>query len=150
MSGLTAELLERVRLLEDRAAIGELFQEYKRVLDGKDFEAYANLFTADGEFVAGEVVGHGREGIHSLVEGMLGNLLAEGEGQDMHLVVNASIEDPRDQQSSAAVTWLYFVPGADGQPELAKVGHYDDDVVRQDDGRWRFRRRSAPSDIPAT
>jgi SnoaL-like domain len=40
------------------------------------------------------------------------------------------------------------VKGDDGEPVLAKLGHYDDELVRED-GSWRFLRRAAPMDIPA-
>jgi uncharacterized protein (TIGR02246 family) len=150
MSSVTTELSERVRRLEDRAAIRRLFTDYKLALDGKDFEAYANVFSEDGEFVAQTGGVRGRIEIRTLVEGMLGSLLGEEAGQDVHLVANPSIDDPRDGQATDQVMWVYVVRGSDGRPELAKVGHYEDDVVREPDGRWRFRRRRAPTDIPAT
>jgi hypothetical protein len=40
------------------------------------------------------------------------------------------------------------VRGDDGGPVLSKLGHYDDELVREG-GRWRFLRREAPMDIPA-
>ena len=36
--------------------------------------------------------------------------------------------------------------GGEGEPTLAKVGHYEDDLVRED-GEWRFARRHAPMDM---
>jgi uncharacterized protein (TIGR02246 family) len=143
-------LLDRVRRLEDLEEIQNLFFEYKRALDGKDFKAYAELFTADGEFVAGEIRAQGRDGIRSLVEAMLGNLLGAELGQDFHLVVNPSIELDRQRpdRATAEVTWLYVVRGDDGEPKLSKLGHYEDSLVRDGDGRWRFQTRNAPTDIP--
>jgi SnoaL-like domain len=38
------------------------------------------------------------------------------------------------------------VKGDDGGPALAKLGHYEDELVRED-GQWRFGRRAAPTDI---
>jgi ketosteroid isomerase-like protein len=49
-------------------------------------------------------------------------------------------------QARAEVTWLYVVKGEDGAPAVAKLGHYDDELVREA-GRWRFLRRAAPTDI---
>ena len=142
------DLEARLRRLEDLAQIRQLFVDYKIVLDRQDFAAYAALFAADGEFVAGEQVAKGRAAIQALVAGMPGSLLGAGPGNDFHVVVNPLIElDPADpDRARAEVTWLYVVRGANDTPRLSKLGHYDDELVRED-GRWRFARRAAPTDI---
>jgi ketosteroid isomerase-like protein len=147
-SGLAGDLEARLRRLEDLAQIRQLFVDYKIVLDKQDFAAYAALFAADGEFVAGDQVARGRAAIQALVEGMPGSLLGAGPGDDFHVVVNPLIElDPADpDRARAEVTWLYVVRGANDAPQLAKLGHYDDELTRED-GRWRFARRAAPTDI---
>ena len=50
------------------------------------------------------------------------------------------------QVARARSTWIYLVRGGEGEPTLAKVGHYEDDLVRED-GEWRFARRHAPMDM---
>jgi uncharacterized protein (TIGR02246 family) len=139
----------RLRRLEDREQIHQLFAEYKTVLDRKDFSAYAALFAENGEFVAGPQQAKGRAAIQALVDGMLGNLLGSAVGEDFHVLVNPQVElDPDDaDRARAQLTWLYVVKGEDGAPALAKLGHYDDELVREA-GRWRFLRREAPTDIP--
>lgn len=149
-AGITvADLARRVQRLEDREAIGELFVRYKAALDGKDFVAYADLFTEDGEFLAGTTRVRGRSEIRSLVEGMVGSLLGQERGQDFHVVANVTIDLDGDR-ATARSTWLYVVRDEADQPRLAKLGHYEDDVVRDGDGQWRFQRRRAPTDIPAS
>jgi len=141
----------RLRRLEDREQIHQLFIDYASVLDRKDFSAYAALFAENGEFIAGPQLAKGRAAIQALVDGMLGNLLGSAVGEDFHVVVNPQVElDPDDaDRARAQVTWLYVVKGEDGAPALSKLGHYDDELVREA-GRWRFLRREAPTDIPAT
>ncbi|HET9968721.1 MAG TPA: hypothetical protein VFQ68_10830 [Streptosporangiaceae bacterium] len=39
-----------------------------------------------------------------------------------------------------------MVKGGDGPPALCKLGHYDDQLIREA-GWWRFLRREAPTDI---
>ena len=39
-----------------------------------------------------------------------------------------------------------MVKGENGGPKLAKLGHYNDILIREA-GRWRFLRREAPADI---
>jgi ketosteroid isomerase-like protein len=143
---------ERLGRLEDLAAIRQLFVDYKMALDKQDFAAYAALFAADGEFIATPQQGlqqaTGPAAIQALVEGMTGSLLGAAPGDDFHVVANPLIElDPDDpDRARAEVTWLYVVKGEDGAPALAKLGHYDDVLVREA-GQWRFLRREAPTDI---
>jgi uncharacterized protein (TIGR02246 family) len=139
----------RLRRLEDLEQIRRLFTEYKIVLDRQDFAAYADLFAEDGEFVAGPGVAKGRAAIREMVEAMpAGGLLARAPGDDYHVIVNPLIElDPDDpDRARAELTWLYVVKGPDGAPQLAKLGHYNDTLIREA-GRWRFLRREAPADI---
>jgi len=141
----------RLRRLEDLEQIHQLFIDYKTVLDQKDFSAYAALFAEDGEFIAGAGRANGRAAIQALVEAMPGtNLLGAEVGEDFHLVINPQVElDPGDaDRARAQSTWVYVVKGEDGGPLLSKLGHYDDELVREG-GRWRFLRREAPMDIPA-
>jgi hypothetical protein len=79
---------------------------------------------------------------------MPGSLLGSAPGDDFHVVINPLIELDADDpdRARAEVTWLYVVKGDDGLPSPAKLGHYDDQLVRED-GRWRFLRREAPTDI---
>ena len=149
-AGSDAEV--RLRRLEDLEQIRQLFVEYSRVLDKQDFAAYGALFAADGEFIATPQEGlqqaRGPAAIQALVEAMPGSLLGSAPGDDFHVVINPLIEldagDP--DRARAEVTWLYVVKGEDGLPSPAKLGHYDDQLVRED-GRWRFLRREAPTDI---
>jgi ketosteroid isomerase-like protein len=143
---------DRLRRLEDLEQIRQLFVEYKMVLDRQDFAAYGALFAADGEFIATPQQGlqqaKGPAAIQALVEAMPGSLLGSAPGDDFHVVINPLIELDADDpgRARAEVTWLYVVKGEDGLPSPAKLGHYDDQLVRED-GRWRFLRREAPTDI---
>lgn len=141
----------RLRRLEDLEQILQLFMDYKRVLDAKDFAAYAALFADDGEFVAIEGGARGRAAIEAMVAAMPGtDLLGANVGDDFHLVLNPQIELDADDpdRARAQSTWAYVVKGDAGEPVLAKLGHYDDELVRES-GTWRFLRRAAPMDIPA-
>jgi uncharacterized protein (TIGR02246 family) len=148
MTPMTDATIEaRLRRLEDLEEIRGLFQAYQRALDGKDFRAYAALFARDGVFVAGDMTATGPEEIFALVDGMVGTLLTTRTGDDFHLVSNVAITLDGDR-ASASSTWSYVVRDADDEPQLAKLGHYEDQLVRED-GAWRFAHRAAPTDIPA-
>ena len=146
MTDAISALEARVQRLEDRDAIGTLFMRYRHCLDEKDFSGYAALFASDGEFVAAGGSASGREEIEQLVDGMRGSLLTAVAGDDLHIVVNPDIEIDGDR-ASARSTWIYVVRDDEGGPSLCKVGHYEDELVRED-GEWRFARRFAPMDMP--
>jgi uncharacterized protein (TIGR02246 family) len=147
MSDRLADLEARLRRLEDREAIQALFMRYRECLDEKDFGGYAGLFAEEGEFVAAVGTAKGRAGIQAFVDGMRGSLLTAVAGDDLHIVVNPEIAVDGDR-ATARSTWIYLVRGEEGEPTLSKVGHYEDELVR-DDGEWRFARRFAPMDMPA-
>ncbi|HWV87615.1 MAG TPA: nuclear transport factor 2 family protein [Capillimicrobium sp.] len=137
----------RLQRLEDTEAIRRLFQAYQRALDSMDFRAYSRLFARDGVFVAGDMVATGPDEIFALVDAMpQSGLLTEKTGDDFHLVSNIDIEVDGDR-ARATSTWSYIVRAEDDTPRLEKLGHYEDELVRED-GEWRFARRAAPTDIP--
>jgi uncharacterized protein (TIGR02246 family) len=143
VSGIEA----RLQALEDREAIRDLLAEYRRALDEKDFDAYAELFGDDGEFVAdGIEPARGREQILAMLAGLQATgALTQHAGDDRHLVSNVEIELDGDR-ATVRSTWVYVTREADGGPLLRMVGHYADDVRRTAAG-WRFARRAAPCDM---
>jgi uncharacterized protein (TIGR02246 family) len=147
MTDRLALLEARIQRVEDREAIQALFMRYRQCLDEKDFSGYAGLFSRDGEFVAAVGSAKGQAGIQEFVDGMRGSLLTAVAGDDLHIVVNPEISVDGDS-ARARSTWIYLVRGEGGDPTLAKVGHYEDELVRED-GEWRFARRFAPMDMPA-
>src|SRR6266540_2238669 len=74
---------DRLRRLEDVEAIRRLMLDYRRCLDAKDIRGYAELFAAEGEFVAGDMRATGPQEIFELVDGMRGTLLTD-RGGDHH------------------------------------------------------------------
>ena len=60
------ELLQRAR---DREQIEELMWRYARALDTGNAEAYAALYTTDGQFSAGANATKGREALKQMIAG---------------------------------------------------------------------------------
>jgi uncharacterized protein (TIGR02246 family) len=143
-----SDIERRLQRLEDQAAIFQLFMDYRKCLDTKDFSGYAALFSEHGEFLAQDLRATGRAAIEELVDGMRGSLLTDEAGDDLHIVANPEITVDGDR-ATARSTWIYVVRAGDGGPDLCKVGHYEDELVRGEDGRWRFARRFAPTDMPS-
>jgi ketosteroid isomerase-like protein len=137
---------DRLRELEDRAAIWELFMDYRRHLDARDFAAYATLFGDDGEWIGNLGRVRGRAEIEEMLHRTLGTGFAVESGSDFHLVANPEVELDGDR-ASARSTWCFVERGGDGSPVLSLIGRYEDDLVRDGD-RWRFARRTAHCDLP--
>jgi uncharacterized protein (TIGR02246 family) len=143
------ELERRIARLEAREEIHALLMAYRRALDEKDFRAYAELFASDGVFTAGDFVATGRDEILEMLDAMVPEYLAPVGGDDLHLVCNLDIEVGDGDTARATSTWVYLVRGEGDVPKLSKLGHYEDEL-RREDGRWRFARRHAPTVIPVS
>jgi 3-phenylpropionate/cinnamic acid dioxygenase small subunit len=141
-------LAARVQALEDREEIRELLLAYGRALDSRDFIAFSNLFSEEeGEWVGGLGAAKGRTAIFELMDASIGhNAPRTGPGSH-HVFSNEQIEVDGDR-ASATTKWIFVMQGEETSPRWVYLGHYDDTFVRED-GRWRFLRREAFTDIPA-
>jgi ketosteroid isomerase-like protein len=140
-----AALESRVRRLEDREAIWNLFLEYRRQLDRRDFAAYAQLFTDDGEWLGNLGSARGPAEIEQLLIRTLDGWGGESTAH-LHLVDNAAIDVDGDR-ATAESTWVYITRDFSDNPVLSLIGHYRDVVIRTEAG-WRFSRREAYLDFP--
>jgi hypothetical protein len=148
------ELEARLRRLEDREEIRQLILEYARRLDAADYGGYAELFTADGELNAQLGQAKGREAIVALLEQRLGTSSEPLRRTAFHLVGGPDLEVDGDRATSTVI-WAYVTHDDDGFPIILQLGHYRDELARED-GVWRFRRRDisrdlgfSPLDVPA-
>ena len=69
-------------------------------------------------------------------------------GHNYHLLSNFEI-DVQGDTATAWSRWAFVVPGPDKKPVIAQGGYYDDTLVREN-GRWRFKRRTASTDLPSS
>jgi ketosteroid isomerase-like protein len=139
------DLLRRVQVLEDKQAIWDLFMEYKRVLDLRDFHAYSQLFTPDAVWVGNLGLATGPAEIEQLLIETLETYESD-ETRTHHLVMNPVIEVDGDH-ATALSNWGYVTRDDHDAPVVEMLGHYVDEIERTSEG-WKFRRREAYSDIP--
>jgi uncharacterized protein (TIGR02246 family) len=132
---------------EDRAAIEALMWRYVRALDSFDADAYAAVFTEDGQFGAGGNATKGRDALRQMVAGLAGNR-AENAPPMYHMITNSYIEFVDDDNALMHSYWL-TVFGAAGQgsaPRVAAAGRGIDELVRTN-GEWLIKSRNvAPQD----
>ena len=133
----------RLQRLEDKDEIERLLLDYGRHLDGRDFAAYSRLFARDGEWIGGFGKVSGPAAIQAFMEKNMGT--GPNRANNYHLLSNFVITVEGDT-ATAWSRWAFVVPGAQGTV-ISQAGRYDDMLVRED-GRWRFKRRTASNDTP--
>lgn len=141
-----AALEERVQRVEDELAIRRALANYAGFLDRRDYAAYADLFTPEGEWTKPEGGGRrGRAEIRAMLEGVMGPE-NNPNVDNYHLVSNPQI-DLEGDRASATSRYLFVMRGPDGQPTPALAGVYYDEFVRHE-GEWKIARRVAEDVMP--
>jgi 3-phenylpropionate/cinnamic acid dioxygenase small subunit len=141
-------LAARVQGLEDREEIRELLLAYGRALDSRDFIAFSELFAEEeGEWVGGLGAAKGRQAIFKLMDETIGHNRPRTGPPSYHVFSNEQITVEGDS-ASATTKWIFVMQNDETSPRWVYLGHYDDTFIRED-GRWRFLKRQAFTDIPA-
>ena len=127
--------------VQDYVEIQQLYHRYHWVVDARDGEAWANLFTPDGEFHAGTTKTVGREDLTTLPLESLGTATPTTA---LHFVTNVRIE-PSPEGARGGAYLLNVVPGEAGKPAaITAVVVYEDILVKTSQG-WRLKQRKVHS-----
>ncbi len=120
---------------QDYNEIHALYARYAHAYDRSNSEAYGNVFTADGEFHAGQRVLKGRKEISALAT-TRGPL--KEHPKVLHVNSNVLIEpSPEGAKGSAYVVLMDLTKN----PAITGGGVYEDAIVKTPDG-WRFKKRA--------
>jgi hypothetical protein len=131
----------RVKAIEDRQAIERLLMEYGRALDSRDFEAYSQMFAANGEWSGSLGSFRGPAAIKAaMANAFKGPKPVPGTVTNFHLLTNALIDIDGDK--ATAVSKWTFVRMSENEPDPALAGQYADTFVREG-GQWKFLSRVA-------
>jgi uncharacterized protein (TIGR02246 family) len=123
-----------VARLLDRQAIEQLLAgDYPHALDARDFDAYAELFTEDGELTLQGNTAKGRAAIKAFVSAL------PAEPRVMHPITNLSYAIDGDSATGGAYWQGVGLVG--GSPGVLIAGRYED-TLRKVDGEWRIAKRS--------
>src|SRR4051812_19893219 len=136
----------RLRALEDAEQIRQLNLAYRRHLDARDLDAYGALFAADGEWLGGTGYGKGPAGIAAMLTQRLAGNPGPPRPPPWHMVAGSDISVDGDR-ATGTISWALIQRGEGDAPVMRLLGHYDDEYVRED-GRWRYQRRVAHTDLP--
>ncbi len=137
---------------EDREAIEELMWRYARALDTFDPDAYAALYTEDGQFGASENATQGRDALWEMIENLRAGREARAADGDpappmYHMTTDVWIEFVDDTHARRHSYWLTMnAAGGGNPPGIVAVGRGVDHLVKVN-GQWLIQMRDvAPQD----
>ncbi len=149
----------RVQRIEDRQAIEQLLMgDYPRALDAADWKAYAALFTKDGTLIMNG--GSTKQTGPAAIEEFFTKLrlpapaasatpspcpAAPGAHRFMHVVTNLTVQIDGDTATDQA--YWETIGTTDCKSVVEGAGHYED-VLKREDGHWRFFKREIFDDLP--
>jgi 3-phenylpropionate/cinnamic acid dioxygenase small subunit len=129
--------------MADRVAIHTLLMEYGAALDRRDYDAFGKLFGADGRYETLAMTTVGPE-----AGSMMRERYESGNNvihvPNFHLFFNELIwfETPDRARSTSACMFMSTPDQTTRKLSVAVAATYDDDLVREEDGSWRFARRT--------
>jgi len=139
-----------LREAKDRADIAQLMWNYCRALDTFNEDAYASVYTEDGEFHAGTSMPatKGRAGLKKMVADLKkARVEREAKGEPKtppmhHIITNSSIEFVDKDHARYNSYWMTVFEGVgrDVKPNVAAVGRGIDELVRVN-GKWLIKYR---------
>jgi uncharacterized protein (TIGR02246 family) len=122
-------------LLPDPATVvgvQDLFAQYAHRIDGRDFDGFGELFTADADY---SLAGNQQQGRDAIKAFMRSVMTSPGGA---HIITNVSVRSAGDGTVSAIADYLLTRrPETDAPFAVIGVGTYDARVVH-DEGAWRF------------
>lgn len=124
----------------DRLEIHELTARYAWSLDTGDVEGFVDCFCRDGELVWDAFETEGRWRGATALRGFIGYFLQRPESAGRQHHVSNLIVTPTTAGATAKC-YVAVTLRADPGPHLLNVMGYYEDVLRKEEGRWRFATR---------
>ena len=136
------------REARDRAQIEKLLWQYVRALDTENAEAYASVYTPDGQFGSGASAVKGREALKKMIRD-LHQRAADNEAKTgakrpamYHVIANSYLEFTDKDHARLEAYWMtVFAAGGPNVPaRVAAAGREVDELVRSN-GQWLIQSR---------
>lgn len=128
---------------EDREAIEALMWRYARALDTGDADAYAAVYTEDGQFGVGENATKGREALRNMIASFAAGRNSDNPPPQLyHMTADTWIEFIDETHAKHHSYWLTMrAASGDTLAGVAAVGVGVDELVKVD-GEWLIRVRN--------
>jgi uncharacterized protein (TIGR02246 family) len=145
---------EAEREVHDRAQIEKLMWQYVRALDTENAEAYAAVFTSDGQFGSGANAVKGREALKKMINDFR-QRAAENESKTgekrpamYHVIANSYLQFLDKDHARLEAYWMtvFAAAGPQTPSRVAAAGREVDELIRLN-GQWLIKTRDvAPTD----
>ena len=119
----------------DELAIRRLLATYCHSCDDGRFAELLELFAADASFVHGDTTCTG----HAALRGFFEERQGKAEQRGRHLTANMVLDVHGDR--AHALSDFVYLNSVEGTVTIARAGRYRDELIRMNDGQWRFVRR---------
>jgi len=126
---MTPDIESRIKMIEDRAQLTELVGRYSQCVSQGLGQELVNMFTADGNFIAGKARATGHNELEAI-------FLHMSPGNLVPLVTNLTLQVDGDRATGSS-TLFSVIPGDEIK---TYAGYYEDEFVRTD-GSWKFSKR---------
>ncbi|HUI78726.1 MAG TPA: nuclear transport factor 2 family protein [Bryobacteraceae bacterium] len=136
------------REAQDRAQIEKLMWQYVRALDTENADAYAAVYTPDGQFGSGANAVKGRDALKKMISD-LRQRGAENEAKSgqkrpamYHVIANSYLEFTDKDHARLEAYWMtvFAAAGPQAPPRVAAAGREVDELVRTN-GQWLIKLR---------
>ena len=143
-----------VREARDRAEIEALMWLYARALDTSNADAYAAVYTPDGQFGSGANATKGRDALRKMIaDGVERQKAAAAKGEPprppmYHMTMNSHLSFVDKDHARIEAYWqtVFGAAGQNTPPRVAAAGREVDKLVRVN-GQWLIESRDvAPRD----
>jgi hypothetical protein len=139
---------------QDRAQIEKLMWQYVRALDTEDADAYAAVYTPDGQFGSGPNAVKGRDALKKMIDNFR-QRTADNEAKTgqkpaamYHVLANSYLDFPDKDHAHMEAYWVtvFAQAGPSTSARVAAAGREVDELVRVN-GQWLIQFRDvAPKD----
>jgi ketosteroid isomerase-like protein len=132
-----------------RGDIENVLNRYSIAYDDNDMVEMADTFTDKAvltmRIAGGDLIGpfEGKDAVMKLMT----DSLASQTDQRRHVTTNMAVRS-EDGDSAKVSSYLTLISVQDGKATLLSTARYDDELIREEDGAWRFTKRHIELDLP--
>jgi hypothetical protein len=141
---VSEDLAKRLSLLEDERAILRLLYRYSHAIDLGDSDGWVACFTEDATYSGrGEGSDYSSPSTqgHAALLDFAKRHAQPGDFGYQHVVIEPLIDI--DGDTAKCVSFFVALAENDASaPVMRAFGRYEDEIVRDTDGQWRFRTRT--------
>lgn len=132
-----------------RGAIENVLNRYSIAYDDNDMAEMADTFADKAvmtlRIAGGDLIGpfEGKDAVMKLMT----DSLASQTDQRRHVTTNMVVRS-EDESTAAVTSYLTLISIENGTATLLSTAKYEDELVRESDGAWRFAKRHIELDLP--